>query len=163
MGKERYRALFAGFYIFGVFLSASSAYIWGKIKIGSFLCLKTFLCFVSPVSLQGTVNLKSSKIRKYCKFLRDTKDRIFCKPEKYTVRFQVVIFPFVWGTLYIYIYTHIYTPVFMSLMLSQLAYESCFLFLCSCVHVFSGNLMSQSATRYPKTVHKVRWTWLIWK
>ena len=137
MGKERYRALFAGFYIFGVFLSASSAYIWGKIKIGSFLCLKTFLCFVSPVSLQGTVNLKSSKIRKYCKFLRDTKDRIFCKPEKYTVRFQVVIFPFVWGTLYIYIYlyTHIHTcfHVIDVVPISIRILFFVFVFMCSCI------------------------------
>ena len=69
----------------------------------NFVCLKTFLCLVSPVNLQGTVNLKSSKIRKYCKFLHDTTDRKFCKPEKSTLRFQVVTFLSFWGTLYIYI------------------------------------------------------------
>jgi hypothetical protein len=40
----------------------------GKITIGSFLFLKTFLSLVSPVNLQGIVHLKSSKLRKSCKF-----------------------------------------------------------------------------------------------
>ena len=54
----------------------------GKIKIRSFLCLKTFLSFVSLVNFQETVRLKSSKIRKYSKYQHDTKDRFFLQTWK---------------------------------------------------------------------------------
>ena len=74
----------------------------GKIVIGSFLCPETFLSLVSAVNLQGIMHLKSSKLRKSCKYQCDTKNRHVCKPEKKNVAFQVVTFISSQGTLYIY-------------------------------------------------------------
>ena len=75
--------------------------------IRSFLWLKTFLSSVPPVKLQGFVHLKSSKLRKSCKFTVDTKDRKVCKPEKISRRFSGCNFSiFLGNTIYIYIYIY---------------------------------------------------------
>ena len=111
----------------------------GKIKIRSFLCLKTFLSLVSPVNLQGTVRLKSSNIRKYCKYQHDTKDRNFCKPEKSTVRFQVVAFLSSWGgTIYIYNYIYIYMYICILIYIYTIMYIYIYIYIIIhlCIYIY---------------------------
>ena len=51
------------------------------------------------------MNLKSSKLRKPCKFTVDTKDGKVCKPEKFSRRFSGCSFSiFLGDTIYIYIW-----------------------------------------------------------
>jgi len=80
-------------------------------KLEHDLWFKTFLSLVSPVNLQGIVNLKSSKLRKPCKFTVDTKDRKICKPEQFSRRFSGCNFSIFLGDticIYLFIYSFIF-------------------------------------------------------
>ena len=69
------------------------------------------------------MNLKSSKLRKPCKFTVDTKDGKVCKPEKNSRRVSSCNFSTCPGNLiHIYIYTHVYIYIYIHIYIYTYIY-----------------------------------------